>query len=114
MRIPSDGLQRAKRALADAYADRVSIERNVIVEGRMTRQAVAEEVACHLSYDRGLGSRRSEMLQLDLAEGRVRGGCTLFFPPECGMQPGDLLQIWHEGRCLQARAGRVVRGSTVW
>lgn len=104
MKIPMVG--RAAAALNLLYDDRARIvRRSINGNGRTVDEVVYSALKCHLSVQRGLGSKSARSFKQTEAEARAAESYQLYFPPGSDIKAGDLIAVTHCQAVMEGRAG---------
>ena len=109
MKIPM--VNRAVMALGWLYDDRARVVRRSFNEnGRIVDEVIYSALKCHLSVQKGLGSRSARSFKQTEAEAEAAKSYQVYFPPDSDIMAGDLIAVIHCGKTQLGRAGTPVFG----
>lgn len=105
--MPTLGAAAALAALAamqDATAEVLRSRADAAANSIVT-ETVYENLRCHLSSRRGLGTRSLSSLKQTAAQAQSQAGHIVFFSPGVTIKQGDFITVSCAGQTVRGRAG---------
>ncbi len=109
MKIPM--AKKAAAILLRLYDDSARVVRRSFGNaGNIVDEVIYSAQRCHLSAQKGLGSKSASSFKQTEAEARALKSYQLYFPPDCDIRAGDLITVTHCGIIRTGRAGEPAFG----
>ena len=109
MKIPM--AKRAADVLLWFYDDKARVVRSSFgANGKIIEEVIYSSLRCHLSVQKGLGSKAASSFKQTEAEARTAMSYQIYFPPECDIRAGDLITVTHCRKTQTGRAGEPALG----
>ena len=109
MKIPM--ARRAADILKLLYDDKARVvRRSFNRNGKTVDEVIYSALKCHVSVQKGLGSKSARSFKQTEAEARVTNSYQVYFPAGSDIKAGDLISITHCEKVETGRAGAPVFG----